>query len=96
MVRVNLRMTEKRRLAMAAAAIRQRMTTRKRALLFSLATPESGSRDLADILAIDVGILWTGCGVDDGCSRYHLPSSLSCTELLENVRRTAWSLCVVV
>lgn len=60
----HLRMTEKRRLAMAALAMRTRITTRKRVLVFFPPTAETRSRDTADIVVGGVGILWTGCGVE--------------------------------
>lgn len=60
----HLRMTEKRRLAIAALAMRRRITTRKRVLVFLPPTADTRSRDTADIVVGGVGILWTGCGVE--------------------------------
>lgn len=52
-------MTEKRRLAMATAAMKPRITTLKRALLFLSPTAETMSRAGADIVICGVGSLWT-------------------------------------
>ena len=75
-------MTEKRRLEMAAAAMKARITTRKSVRLF-LSPTGTKSRDWADIV-VGVGILWTSVV---------LRSSTSCSRTANRgSRRTAWSL----
>lgn len=53
--RRHLRMTEKRRLAIAAPAMKARMTTRSRVLVFVVLAPERLSTGWTDIVVADVG-----------------------------------------
>lgn len=70
--RVHLRMTEKRRLEMAAPAMKARITTRKRVRLF-LSPTETASRDWADMVGGGVGIAWTSVVLRSSASCRTLP-----------------------